>query len=318
MASIFSEPKSFTVVFSTVIAILELINVLGFMDNLILIINSYDILPEISVIEGKEKLVFIPSSMEIADTIFANPPHSMWGELGLARQDYLIIAFLATTLLRLWINNPARKLRIENYRKKTKMISLKSKSWLFLSFFSIVFYLIFIANKFGRIAKIYEGTGFKEFPEGARLNLFGDPRWVEPLPNLGLFDLISSILFLGLIILCLKRAIKIRLPKKTKSDKLTIIEKVWRDTDEAISIGYSRPKKSLPMVNDAFSDLIDLLSASAAMNIAATALEDGDVKTSFDRWGALTSPDGKDSEKWRGLSDSLSDIGNFEDGAEEE
>jgi hypothetical protein len=54
------------------------------------------------------------------------------------------------------------------------------------------------------------------------------------------------------------------------------------------------------------------------MNIAATALEDGDVKTSFDKWTLLTSPIGRDAEKWQGLSNSLSDIGNFNDSSEEE
>ena len=123
---------------------------------------------------------------------------------------------------------------------------------------------------------------------------------------------------LVLLSFCLRKAFKITLPKRIREDNLTSIERVWKNTDEAISMGMVKSEKSLPLVNKAFSDLIDLLSASASMNIAATALEDGDVKTSFDRWSMLTAEKGKEAEKWMGLSDSLSDIGNFNSGNEEE
>tara|TARA_B100000767_G_C19707895_1_gene511392 strand:+ start:35 stop:985 length:951 start_codon:yes stop_codon:yes gene_type:complete len=316
VASIFSEPKSYTVVFSTVIAIFEIINVLGLMDDVVIALNNYDLFPEIPIIESKEKLILLPSSIAMATNIFSN--RIIWGDLKLGHQDYIIIIYLLSTLFRLWINNPSRKLKIENYRKKPKMISIKSRRWFLLSFFIIIFTTLFIVNKLGRLAKIYERTGFATFPEGAKLNLWADPKWIEPLPNLGLFDYFSLLLIFLFLIYCLKQSFIIRLAKKTKQDKLSAIERVWKNTDDAISIGLSKPNKSFPIVNDAFSKLLDLLSVSATMNIAATALEDGDVKTSFDRWSLLTAPEGKESEKWEGLSNSLSDIGNFEVEGEEE
>jgi hypothetical protein len=134
MASIFSEPKSYTIVFSTIIAALELINILGLMDNLALIINDWNIFPAMSIIEGKEKLIFIPDSLEIALIIFSNPPHTMWGELKLSRQDFIIITYLLIIMFRMWLNNPERKLRRLNARQKTRMIRIKSTAWFFISF----------------------------------------------------------------------------------------------------------------------------------------------------------------------------------------
>ena len=67
VASIFSEPKSNTVVFSTVIAIFEIINILGLMDNAVIALNNYDLFPEIPIIESKEKLILLPSSMAMRD-----------------------------------------------------------------------------------------------------------------------------------------------------------------------------------------------------------------------------------------------------------
>ena len=131
-------------------------------------------------------------------------------------------------------------------------------------------------------------------------------------------DYLEILLAFVLLTICLRKAFKITIPKIIRDDNLTSIERVWKNTDEAISLGMVKSEKSLPLVNKAFSELIDLLSASASMNIAATALEDGDVKTSFDRWSMLTAEKGREAEKWSGLSNSLSDIGNFNAGIEEE
>jgi len=163
--------------------------------------------------------------------------------------------------------------------------------------------------------KLFPGT----FAEGALLNPpWKSPRWIEPLPELVFVDYLQIIILCALVLFCLNKCFKITLPKKLTSDNLTTIEKVWKNTDDAISIGLSNPNKSLPLINKAFGDLVDLLSVSATMNIAATALEDGDVKSSFDKWGRLTSAKGRESEKWQGLSNSLSDIGHFGENNEEE
>ena len=75
--------------------------------------------------------------MAMATNIFSN--RVIWGDLKLGYQDYIIIIYLLSTLFRLWINNPSRKLKIENYRKKPKMISIKSRNEFLLLFFIIIF-----------------------------------------------------------------------------------------------------------------------------------------------------------------------------------
>lgn len=286
------------------------------MDSFILAVNNLQILPEFNILEGKEKLIFIPTSWKMASVMYSDFPISLWGDLKFHNQDYIIGAYLSLVLFRIWLHRPSK---VSNKRKKPKIITIKSGRWFILSFISFIGVVLFIVNKYGKLAGAYSKTGLVSFPNGARLNSpWQDPRWIEPLPEMSLFDYLDILLALVLLSFCLRKAFKITLPKRIREDNLTSIERVWKNTDEAISVGMVRSEKSLPLVNKAFSDLIDLLSASASMNIAATALEDGDVKTSFDRWSMLTAEKGKEAEKWMGLSDSLSDIGNFNSGIEEE
>jgi len=317
MASIFSEPKPRTIAFATLLALFEIINISGQMDSFVLTINNMQILPEFTVLENKEKLIFIPTSWKTASLMYSDLPVSLWADLKFHNQDYLIGAYLSLVLFRIWLHQPSE---VNTKRKKPKIITFKSRRWFLLSLLSSVGVILFIVNKWGKLADAYSKTGFKTFPEGARLNSpGGGPRWIEPLPEISLFDYLEVFLALMLVLFCLRKAFKITLPKRIREDNLTSIEKVWKNTDDAISFGINKSDKSLPLVNKAFSELIDLLSASASMNIAATALEDGDVKTSFDRWSMLTAEKGKEAEKWKGLSNSLSDIGNFNstDGEEE-
>ena len=286
------------------------------MDSLIVAINNLQILPEFNILEGKEKLIFIPTSWKMASTMYSDLPISLWADLKFHNQDYLIGAYLSFVLFRIWLHRPSR---IFNKRKKPKIITIKSGRWFILSFFSFIGVILFIINKYGKLAGAYSKTGLASFPDGARLNSpWQDTRWIEPLPEISLVDYLEILLAFVLLSVCLRKAFKIKIPKIIREDNLTSIERVWKNTDEAISLGMVKSEKSLPLMNKAFSELIDLLSASASMNIAATALEDGDVKTSFDRWSMLTAEKGREAEKWSGLSSSLSDIGNFNAGIEEE
>jgi len=286
------------------------------MDSLILAMNNLQILPEFTTLEGKEKLIFIPNSWEMASLMYSDLPISLWADLKFHNQDYIIGAYLSLVIFRIWLHRPSK---ISNKRKKPKIVTIKSGRWFLLSFISFIGVALFIANKYGKLASAYSKTGLKNFPNGARLNSpLQDPRWIEPLPQISLIDYLEILSGLILVFICLRKAFKITLPKVIKEDNLTSIERVWKNTDEAISLGMVNSEKSLPLVNKAFSELIDLLSASASMNIAATALEDGDVKTSFDRWSMLTADKGREAKKWTGLSDSLSDIGIFNVGTEEE
>ena len=316
VASIFSEPSSRTIAFATFLALFELINISGQMDSFVSVINNVHILPEFTTLEGKEKLILIPTSLKTASLMYSDLPISLWADLKFHNQDYIIGGYLFYVLLRIWIHRPSK---ISTKRKKPKLITFKSKRWFLLSLLSLISSSLFITNKFGKLASLYSNTGFKNFPEGARLNSpWGDPRWIEPLPKISLFDYLEVFLALLFVAFCLNKTFKITLPKRIREGNLTSIERVWKNTDDAISLGMDKSDKALPMVNKAFSELVDLLSASASMNIAATALEDGDVKTSFDRWSMLTAEKGREAEKWMGLSNSLSDIGIFNEGDEEE
>lgn len=316
VASIFSEPTSRTIAFATFIALFELVNITGQMDSVVSLINNANILPEFNILEGKEKLILIPTSLKTASLMYSDLPISLWADLKFHNQDYIIGAYLFYVLLRIWIHRPSK---ISTKRKKPKLITFKSRRWFFLSLLSLISSSLFITNKFGKLASLYSKTGFKTFPEGARLNSpWGDPRWIEPLPKISFFDFLEVFLVLLFVVFCLNKTFKITLPKRIREDNLTSIERVWKNTDDAISLGMDKSDKALPMVNKAFSELVDLLSASASMNIAATALEDGDVKTSFDRWSMLTAEKGREADKWIGLSNSLSDIGIFNEGDEEE
>lgn len=316
MARIFSEPTSRTIAFATILALFELINITGYMDSFVVAINNLQILPEFNILEGKEKLIFIPTSWKMASTMYSDFPVSLWADLKFHNQDYVIGAYLSFVLFRIWLYRPSK---ISNKRKKPKIITIKSGRWFLLSFFSFIGAILFAINKYGKLASVYSKTGLASFPEGARLNSpWQDTRWIEPLPEISFVDYLEILLAFVVLGVCLRKAFKITIPKIIRDENLTSIERVWKNTDEAISLGMVKSEKSLPLVNQAFSELIDLLSASASMNIAATALEDGDVKTSFDRWSMLTAEKGREAEKWIGLSNSLSDIGNFNAAIEEE
>ena len=77
MARIFSEPTSRTIAFATILALFELINITGYMDSFVVAINNLQILPEFNILEGKEKLIFIPTSWKMASTMYSDFPVSL-------------------------------------------------------------------------------------------------------------------------------------------------------------------------------------------------------------------------------------------------
>ena len=84
------------------------------MDSLVVAINNLQILPEFNIFEGKEKLIFIPTSWKMASTMYSDLPISLWADLKFHNQDYLIGAYLSFVLFRIWLHRPSR---ISNKRK---------------------------------------------------------------------------------------------------------------------------------------------------------------------------------------------------------
>ena len=117
VASIFSEPTSRTIAFTTFIALFELVNITGQMDSVVSLINNANILPEFTILEGKEKLILIPTSLKTASLMYSDLPISLWADLKFHNQDYIIGAYLFYVLLRIWIHRPSKISK----KRKTKM-----------------------------------------------------------------------------------------------------------------------------------------------------------------------------------------------------
>ena len=54
-----------------------------------------------------------------------------------------------------------------------------------------------------------------------------------------------------------------------------------------------------------------MLGAAASMNVAASSLDEGNVKVAFNKWKNLTHRKGKQNKDWLGLSESLDQAGSF-------
>ena len=87
------------------------------MDSFILAVNNLQILPEFSILEGKEKLIFIPTSWKMASVMYSDFPISLWADLKFHDQDYVIGAYLSFVIFRIWLHRPSKS---SNKRKKPK------------------------------------------------------------------------------------------------------------------------------------------------------------------------------------------------------
>ena len=106
------EPTIFGMLLASVLAVFQLINTSGRMDDLV---NSF--FPEIEKNGIHEKLVF-PSGSN---------PEDFWGVLDTYWLDYVIMGYLAYTLAGMWLHRPIETGIYGPKKKKPRLFTIKSR-----------------------------------------------------------------------------------------------------------------------------------------------------------------------------------------------
>ena len=296
----FKEPTILSLFASTIIAIFQFLNSFGQMDNL-----AGQLTPSVEVDGAHEKLLLLPSGRSM----------EFWGELQPGTQDYVIVAILLYTLISLWAHRP-----IEpdlNPKKRWKLFNVKSIRWLRASILFLLIAILSTANKRGVFAKIYNNVGLGSGSSG----MIGrsDGTWgFQPL-ELGIADYLEIAVLYSLFVFAIWRGVEIdRSTLDVLSDKRNSIEKVWDNVFEAERESRTDVDEGASKINKAFTDLVNMLNAASTMNVAATSLDQGNVKGAFNKWKNLTHRKGKLFNDWQGLSGSMEQMGKFDQEIEEE
>ena len=296
----FKEPTILSLFASTIIAIFQFLNSFGQMDNL-----AGQLTPSVEVDGAHEKLLLLPSGRSM----------EFWGELQPGTQDYVIVAILLYTLISLWAHRP-----IEpdlNPKKRWKLFNVKSIRWLRASILFLLISILSTANKRGVFAKIYNNVGLGSGSSGMIGRSNGT--WgFQPL-ELGITDYLEIAVLYSLFVFAIWRGVEIdRSTLDVLSDKRNSIEKVWDNVFEAERESRTDVDEGASKINKAFTDLVNMLNAASTMNVAATSLDQGNVKGAFNKWKNLTHRKGKLFVDWQGLSGSMEQMGKFDQEIEEE
>ena len=296
----FKEPTILSLFASTIIAIFQFLNSFGQMDNI-----AGQLTPSVEVDGAHEKLLLLPSGRSM----------EFWGELQPGPQDYVIVAILLYTLISLWVHRP-----IEpdlNPKKRWKLFNVKSIRWLRASILFLLIAILSTANKRGVFAKIYNNVGLGSGSSGMIGRSNGT--WgFQPL-ELGIADYLEIAVLYSLFVFAIWRGVEIdRSTLDVLSDKRNSIEKVWDNVFEAERESRTDVDEGASKINKAFTDLVNMLNAASTMNVAATSLDQGNVKGAFNKWKNLTHRKGKLFNDWQGLSGSMEQMGKFDQEIEEE
>ena len=261
--------------------------------------------PSVEVDGAHEKLLLLPSGRSM----------EFWGELQPGTQDYVIVAILLYTLISLWVHRP-----IEpdlNPKKRWKLFNVKSIRWLRASILFLLIAILSTANKRGVFAKIYNNVGLGSGSSGMIGRSNGT--WgFQPL-ELGIADYLEIAVLYSLFVFAIWRGVAIdRSTLDVLSDKRNSIEKVWDNVFEAERESRTDVDEGASKINKAFTDLVNMLNAASTMNVAATSLDQGNVKGAFNKWKNLTHRKGKLFNDWQGLSGSMEQMGKFDQEIEEE
>tara|TARA_B100001250_G_C19761604_1_gene772735 strand:- start:351 stop:1289 length:939 start_codon:yes stop_codon:yes gene_type:complete len=302
---VFKRPTRLTLLGATFLAIFEAINISGFSDNIAVRLNLSSRVTcgpladdcTGSIPAGKEKLVLPEgTSMEI------------WGSLEIGLLDYAIVAFLAYTLVALWVNRPIEN-RFGAKKITRKLIAVKSIRWIRFGMISLLLGLLSMANKMGKFADMYnnvlgtKATGSFGWNDGALK--FSTFEW-------GLIDIVELILLFSFFGYSIRRGIEIdRAILNPIPDNRNFIEKIWGGINDAERYQRTDIEEGAIKANTSFTNLVRILGAAASMNVAAASLDEGNVKTAFNKWKNLTHRKGKQNKDWKGLSESLEQAGNF-------
>ena len=296
----FKEPTILSLFASTIIAIFQFLNSFGQMDNI-----AGQLTPSVEVDGAHEKLLLLPSGRSM----------EFWGELQPGTQDYVIVAILLYTLISLWVHRP-----IEpdlNPKKRWKLFNVKSIRWLRASILFLLIAILSTANKRGVFAKIYNKVGHGSGSSGMIGRSNGT--WgFQPL-ELGIADYLEIAVLYSLFVFAIWRGVEIdRSTLDVLSDKRNSIEKIWDNVFEAERESRTDVDEGASKINKAFTDLVNMLNAASTMNVAATSLDQGNVKGAFNKWKNLTHRKGKLFNDWQGLSGSMEQMGKFDQEIEEE
>ena len=296
----FKEPTILSLFASTIIAIFQFLNSFGQMDNI-----AGQLTPSVEVDGAHEKLLLLPSGRSM----------EFWGELQPGTQDYVIVAILLYTLITLWVHRP-----IEpdlNPKKRWKLFNVKSIRWLRASILFLLIAILSTANKRGVFAKIYNNVGLGSGSSGMIGRSNGT--WgFQPL-ELGIADYLEIAVLYSLFVFAFWKGVEIdRSTLDVLSDKRNSIEKVWDNVFEAERESRTDVDEGASKINKAFTDLVNMLNAASTMNVAATSLDQGNVKGAFNKWKNLTHRKGKLFNDWQGLSGSMEQMGKFDQEIEEE
>jgi|TARA_B100000959_G_C14993363_1_gene629029 hypothetical protein len=295
----FKEPTILRLFFASILAIFEFLNSFGLLDNVAEYFELY------AGADGDfEKLIIIPSGFSI----------EFWGVLEPSLQDYVIVAFLVHTLFSLWVNRPIEQK--PNQQKRRRLLVIKSTRWLRGSILFLLIAVISTANKKGAFAKAYENVTGK-VSEGEFWIVDGS--WGFHLMEWGFTDYFQLSVLYSLFFFGIWKGIGIdKSSLDILSDKRIAIEKVWdnlyygeREARVDVDVGAAK-------VNEAFTDLVNMLNVATNLNVAAASLDQGNVKGAFNKWKNLTHRKGKLHSHWRGFSTSLDLMGNFDQDIEEE
>jgi hypothetical protein len=294
----FREPTILGLAGATALAVFQFLNSFGMMDDIAYRLHLLE-----AVNGPNEKFLIIPKSFEI------------WGVLELSIQDYIIVGFLIYTLIGLRVHRPRKQGEYKPKKKKKQLISVKSRGWLRAGLISLLIGLLSTANKTGRISELANNVigGDKE----GRYGIVGGTLGLEPLEWAPQDYAELTILYL-LFLFGLRKGIKIDTSRLIILDTGTHIEKIWINSDQADRLQRSNVEEGASRINMAFTDLVNMLGAAVSLNLAAVSLEDGNVKNAFNKWKNLTHKKGKQSSDWKGLSESIDDVGKFKQRDEEE
>ena len=293
---VFKKPTRLSLFGATLLALFESVNSSGFSDNIAI---STGLVGQESIPQGKEKIM-IPEGADL----------EIWGNLEIGVLDYAIVTSLVYTLVSLWAHRP-----IENQfgvKKTKKLIAIKSIRSIRMGILVLFVSLLSTANKMGKFADISNNVLGKTTNVGPFV--FGEWDFQGQELEWGLLDFaeLSFLFCLSLYIvgkgLEVDKAILNPIP-----DNRNYIERIWGGIREAERDQRTDIEEGAMKANESFTNLVNLLGAATAMNVAAASLDEGNVKVAFNKWKNLTHRKGKQNKDWLGLSESIDQAGSFAD-----
>jgi len=296
MRRVFKEPTRLGLLGATFLAIFELINSSGYSDDIALWTGVID-----NTSPGKEKIV-LPTGIS----------WEPWGSLQIGLLDYAIVLFLAYTSIALWAHRPRD---YQAQKPNQKIFAIKSIRWIRGGLLALFIAIISTANKNGNFAKLVSNITGEE-TEGAFGRVEGS--WDFQAMEWGFLDYIELILLYSFFIFSIWRGIEVDKAKLNPiPDNRNFIERIWGGINDAEREQRTDIEGGAIKANNAFTKLVNMLGAAVSLNVAASSLDEGNVKGAFNKWKNLTHSKGKQHKHWGGLSESLEQVGDFAQEEEE-